>query len=130
MATASKIHGIHLVAMSDARRMDYNAVHQLLTAVATQSVKEQRTALIAKSIAESSHLVGTPIAIQVRTSASVPTIAVGHPRPKLTARMASIMIVMVSQIATTANVKIILAAVAQRNRIAKMTASAAKISAS
>ena len=53
MASATAIHGIHLVATSDARRMDYDVVHQLLTAVATQCVKEQRTVLIAKSIAES-----------------------------------------------------------------------------
>jgi hypothetical protein len=48
VASAQKIPGIHLVVMSDARRMDYNVVHQLLllTAVETQCVKELRTAPI------------------------------------------------------------------------------------
>ena len=35
IAVATAMNGIHLVVMSDARRMDYNVVHQLLTAVAT-----------------------------------------------------------------------------------------------
>ena len=71
-AVASAITCIHLVVMSDARRMDYNVVHQLLTAVETQCVKEPRTALIAKSIVDRdrSQIVGTAFAIRVRTAAT------------------------------------------------------------